>query len=49
MLTICLTLPHAGLVFNNIPDDAQELPSHVVYKIRQDIDFVRTTRQLRKR
>lgn len=38
-----------GLVFNNIPDDSQDFPTYVEYKIRQDIDLVRTTRALRRR
>ena len=37
------------MVFKNVPDDTEELPPHVEYKIRQDIDTVQNPRWKRRR
>lgn len=47
----------SGIVFLNIPnsnsrkkrDTKQELPKHIMYKIRVDMDNVRTTKMLKER
>ncbi|CAB3992561.1 ATP-binding cassette sub-family A member 1-like [Paramuricea clavata] len=41
--------PLASVVFTNVPDDAGEIPAHVEYKIRQEIDTVQNPRWQRHR
>lgn len=38
-----------GVIFTNVPDDADEIPAHVQYKIRQEIDTVQNPRWKRHR